>query len=63
MALSAQEEDRENICGLLNGVLENLEGRGFTHNITRFTPEDFLPDSGLVTDGLAHSYECASPVW
>lgn len=63
MALSAQEEDRENICGLLNGVLENLEGRGFTHNIKRFTPEDFLPDSGLVTDGLAHSYECASPVW
>ena len=63
MALSAQEEDRENICGLLNGVLENLESRGFTHNIKRFTPEDFLPEAGLVTDCLSHSYECASPVW
>ena len=63
MALSAQEEDRENICGLLNGVLENLESRGFTHNIKRFTPGDFLPDSGLMTDCFSHAYECVLPVW
>ena len=63
MALSAQEEDRENMCGLLNGLLDNLESHGFTHNIKRFTPEDFLPGAGLVTDCFSHSYECASPVW